>query len=260
MKKLNLLWYLPVLLLLAAAFLAPRFLLRRDQSAALAERHVLDASAWLLDTKAEDSLQELAILCAPGTETIPLSTEDADQQAAYRALWTELDRLTELGAISAVTADLLSPDRDALEYERVCVVNPERSALFEVYVITSLRHEFSVWLDRSSGRILRLLYSREAADLQTEEILSQLDETQAESLGRAWAAYYGLSAESRETISRENFQMLLEEFLHYGEAGDPISIPMMTLTLRDSEGARVCLVLQYYYYTNSCCWSSETAE
>lgn len=238
MKKQTLLW-LPVLaLVLSAAFLGPRLLLRREQLAVLQARRRLDASAYRLESEAGGCLRRLALLNDPATQSIPFSTELPDRSAAQQALQAELTRLAELGAVPASLPEQAVRDAEDLAFQRICVVNPEQSALFEVYQLSAPWSEFTAVLDKASGKLLALSYGGDPAATQLEALLRRPNDSLDQRLAEAWAAYYGAEATLPDALSGEEPKQSGQYF--------PAPIQeLLCLRLREDGGDPVLLILRY---------------
>lgn len=255
MNKRRWIFVLLLILILALAFLGPWLLLRREQQNILQEIRRLDAAAWQLETESGELLKRLSVLNDPASQSILFSTELSDRRAAQQALRSELTRLTELGIIPALLREQVLPEAEAMEFERLCIVNPERAVLFELYQLNLSWQDFTVLLDKSSGKILSLSYSMEAAEIQLKALMEQKDEGWAAVLAEAWAVYYGAEAELQSVMPLPELTEALRNPFDYRRDC------LLRLTLRDPAGSRAVLALHCVseYYPR-CFWSGEPAE
>ncbi len=239
MKKRSLFPILSLILLLAAAFVGPRLLLRQAQSSVLDRPRLLDASAWLLEGSDGDLVKKLNALTHPVSQTVELYEENADEGALRAAFLKELELLGETGA---VPASLPALARDAKEFlaVRLCVFNPAQSLLFELYEFELPGERIHARMDRSTGKLLFLGFTEDPAAEETDLLFSGTDPEAAAKQAAAWAEYYGLSVSRTENASREELSTFLEEI----DRMDYLpSTPLLRVTFRDGAGEEAVFCL-----------------
>lgn len=258
MKKRGLLWALCAALLLAAAFLGPRLLLRQEERGVLDRPHLLDASAYLLESGSGDLLKKLRVLSDGNTEVLTLTLLDSDARSSQSSLTAELETLAEYGAVPA-SLPRLAADSDTVTVKLQCVVNPALSLLFEVYDFYLPREGISARMDAATGKLLSLSCRGNPVMEETDLLYTRTDRDWAAEQSAAWARYFGLTLADTDSTTQEQ----LEEHLYRNSKADYLpGIPVLRATLRDGAGEETVFCLYSGLEFGDCvfAWHTETED
>ena len=190
MKWKTVLLILAVLAALAAALLLPELFLHLQTRAAMRTELRVDNSASLLDPEPGDFVRKLRLLSDPERSAFPLPIEEDPDQIVLRAL-DELKELLDLGAIPPEMYDLLSTDAADWSMERIFYVQPELSVAADFYLMNLWGSNTYLLVDRASGKVMQLSVGSPSYSL----LQLQTDPDVGAAQCKAWAAYYGLTAE-----------------------------------------------------------------
>ena len=242
MKKRLVLWLLPCLLLLAAAFLGPGLLLRREQSSVLDRRWELDASAYLLETDSGDYVQKLMALGSFETQYIEMKLEAAELRTIRETLADQINTLTALELLPApFPTEMILDESAAFQARLQCVINPELGILFELYEISMTPLSFTARMDRSSGRLLSFSFMGNLAAMQNDVLLAEPKADWAVRCCEAWGAYYGMNAKLiRDTLPEELLRLLEETSPRFAV------LPLLVFELTDPGGNAIQLGFTYF--------------
>lgn len=258
MKKRGLLWALGAALLLAAAFLGPRLLLRQEERSVLDKPRLLDASAYLLEGDSGDLLKKLRVLSDDSTQVLSLPLPEGETRASSASLAAELEVLAEYGAVPASLPSLAAESK-MVTVQLQCVVDPALSVLFEVYDLYLPREGIRARMDGATGKLLALSCRGDPAAEETDLLYSRTDPDPGAAQAAAWARYYGLTASDTSTADQEE----LEEHLRYSEKADYLpGFPVLRAVLRDGAGEETAFCLYYFveFGEPMYAWHAETED
>ena len=243
MKKRAILLMTAVLLLIAAAFLAPPLALRAAVSDTLRETRQTDASAYRLD-EADQLIEKLQT--AGDSQTVYVRLPDTEpKQALLARVRQELEELKGLGAISTDFCSFFSAAQDetvpeeSYTTERVCVIRSDLQLTFEAELLYLMDEETNVILDQESGKILAL----QSVSFDPERFYREYGGDSGDRTLQGWAAYYDLTLEERTEIS-----LTPEEIGHVSNPnGKYRETELRRARLSDAASRTVSFGLQYVF-------------
>ena len=228
----------PALALIAAAFAAPKLVLRASVRQMTRTPTLLDASAYTL-TASENLVEKLACFNDPHMTSVQLGFE-GEPDAVAQALRDELRTLYKLGAIPfEFYYPLYSASYEGVYIDRSCMIQPEQQLVFEIFAVHLLGANAMVLLDASSGRVLRLSYFMAVESLLPLEYGDGMGTKELE----GWAKYYGLTlGEVTHTATGlDELQRLENPYAKYSTA------VLKESRFTDGSGASVGFALSYQF-------------
>ena len=241
MKKGTALLFALAAVLIILAFIVPPILLRASVAASLRTPKRLDASSYAITSDA-DTIEKLTALSDPSVITFYMDAEAA-QETIASDLRDELASLAELGAVLKEMYDPMeAATYQAFNLERICIVQPSKRLVFEVYNIQLWMNNASIIMDAATGKVLQLICHPTKAGTMNLEYGDRLGTAELD----GWAAYLGLEAGdhaysilSLDTIARFD-----------NASGQYRDAVLKEARLRDSSGASVVFGLRYEFFGN----------
>ena len=261
-----------VVLLIAAAFFLPEFLISVSERGLAGTIREKDASEYLLEKTEEDLLKKLEILSRDNTMRMILSIPEGEERGiAERTAYGELEKLAEYGAFSlSGMRGPYDPDlfhhAEELDFSSVVLMSAfsvSDGSSFTYYELLDSTYDAVVLLDREEGKILSVSFQGGGfRDEFTQALETWLEFDRenggtgeaefAESLSKGWAAYYGAETENAEIHKWKE-----EEWKAYtlfqtgglpdaktGTGGDAVRIPIASFDLV-RENVRVSFPVVY---------------
>lgn len=196
MKK-KLLWLIPAVLAVAAAFFLPRLILTIQQHETRKRVETLPVEDNFHESGEMSVVEKLQLLCDDDAEAISLRVT-IDEAAVQNAFDTQLDQLIALGVLgNTVAAPTLAEDREILAVNPLIVMRTDRLLrVYEIYTGT-----LSAIMDMDTGKLYALVsWTETEAAMEKTYLTMQMNQTNRNKSGtatelQAWAQYYGLQME-----------------------------------------------------------------